>query len=106
MPDRMPSLESCKEMLEHAEKMTVSIRRMQETILAQKHAAADQRMREQGAKAVGEYEDDTSMYGDDRQSQGFGGAEGKKRRGVCEDPPYAKWLSNLWTESSASRSMP
>jgi hypothetical protein len=93
-------------MLEHAEKMTVSIRRMQETILAQKHAAADQRMREQGAKVVGEYEDDISMYGDDRQIQGFGGAEGKKRRGVCEGPPYAKWLSNLWTEGSASRSMP
>lgn len=83
MPDRMPSLESCKEMLEHAEKMTISIRRMQETILAQKHAAADLRMREQGAKAMGEYDDDVSMYGDDRQGPAFGGGpEGKKRRGV------------------------
>lgn len=87
MPDRMPSLESCKEMLEHAEKMTISIRRMQETIVAQKHAAADQRMREHGAKAMGEYEDDVSMYGDDRQSQVFGGAEGKKRRGVRSEFP-------------------
>lgn len=86
MPDRMPSLESCKEMLEHAEKMTISIRRMQETIVAQKHAAADQRMREQGAKAMGEYEDDVSMYGDDRQSQVFGGADGKKRRGRAAPP--------------------
>lgn len=87
MPDRMPSLESCKEMIEHSEKIAISVRRMQDTILEQKHAMADQRMREQGAKAHGEYDDDMSPYGDDRQSQGFGGPDGKKRRGVCEHPP-------------------
>lgn len=86
MPDRMPSLESCKEMLDHAEKMTSSIRRMQETILAQKHAADDQRMREQGSKAMGDYDNDVTMYSDDRQSQVFDPPEGKKRRGVRDNP--------------------
>lgn len=80
-------------MLEHAEKMTISIRRMQETIVAQKHAAADQRMREQGVKAMGDYDDDVSMYGDDRQGQAFGGPEGKKRRGVRKDPLCTKVYS-------------
>jgi hypothetical protein len=82
MPDRMPSLESCKEMLEHSEKIALSVRRMQDTILEQKHAMADQRLRDQGVKTIGEYDDDVSIYGDERQSQGFGGSEGKKRRGV------------------------
>jgi hypothetical protein len=108
MPDRMPSLESCKEMLDHAEKMTISIRRMQETILAQKHAAADQRMREQGAKAMGEYDDDVSMYGDERPGQVFSGPEGKKRKGVRNDRPYHAQEPFLTrgVESSTSRPMP
>ena len=47
-------------------------------------------MREQGVKAMGEYDDEVSMYGDDRQGQAFGGPEGKKRRGVRKDPPCVK----------------
>jgi hypothetical protein len=84
MPDRMPSLESCKEMLEHSEKIALAVRRVQDTILEQEHVIADQRMRDQGVKVAGEYDDDMSMYSDERQSQSFAVSEGKKRRGVRE----------------------
>lgn len=86
MPDRMPSLESCKEMLEHSEKIALAVRRVQDTILEQEHVIADQRMRDQGVKVAGEYDDDMSMYSEERQSQSFTVSEGKKRRGRAAPP--------------------
>jgi hypothetical protein len=76
----MPSMESCKEMLEHAEKIALAVRRMQNNIVEQEHAIADQRMRDQGIKLVAQYPEDMSYD----ENQGFGGPDGKKRRGVRE----------------------
>jgi hypothetical protein len=52
---------------------------MQSIILEQ--ASIDQRMREQGNRLAGEYEDEMSLYGDDMKNHGYT-SEGKKRRGV------------------------
>jgi hypothetical protein len=81
------SLESCRAMSEHAEKMTIPNQRRQEMILAQKHPTSDQRMRKQSVEAIGWHDDDGSMHGDGRQTQVSEGAEGKKRKAVRENPP-------------------
>jgi hypothetical protein len=82
IPDRMPTLDNCKEMIEHGDAIMVSLTRMKEMIQQQELQMLDQRMREQGGKG-GEYDDEMAMYGDDMNKHGFGSAEGKKqRRGV------------------------
>lgn len=89
IPDRMPTLENCKEMIEHGDAIMVSLTRMKEMIQQQELHMIDQRMREQGGKG-GEYDEDMAMYGDDLSKHGFG-LEGKKqRRGVRPHhlPPY------------------
>ncbi|KAL3422599.1 GATA zinc finger domain-containing protein 10 [Phlyctema vagabunda] len=84
IPERMPSLEDCNEMMAHNQKIQGALQWMKETIYQQEHALADQRMREQGGK---DYDaDDMSIYGDDMKSQGFGGSESKKRRGRAAHP--------------------
>jgi len=79
----MPSLESVDEMLDKQHKIFGALDRMKQSILQQEHAAmVDLRMREHGGKAHGDYDAEMSMYDDDK-NQGYGGSEGKKRRGVC-----------------------
>ena len=86
IPDRMPTLDNCKEMIEYGEAIMVALARMKDMILQQEHAAmVDQRLREQGGKE-GEYDEDMTMYGDDLNKQGFGTSDGKKRRGVRATP--------------------
>jgi hypothetical protein len=87
IPDRMPTMDSCDDMLMHGQKIMMALQRMKETIHQQEYAAqADLRMRDHGPKGPGDYDDDMSMYGDDMKNQGFGGSESKKRRGVCRYP--------------------
>lgn len=82
IPDRMPTLDNCKEMIEHGEMIMFSLTRMKDMINQQEIHMMDQRMREQGGKG-GEYDDDMNMYGNDMDKHGFGNSEGKKqRRGV------------------------
>lgn len=85
IPERMPSLDDCNEMIAHTQKIAGALHWMKETIFQQENAAiADQRMREQGGK---EYDpDESSLYGDDVKSQGFGTSESKKRRGRAAHP--------------------
>ena len=64
IPDRMPTLDNCKEMIEHGEAIMVSLTRMKDMITQQEIHMMDQRMREQGGKG-GEYDEDMAMYGDD-----------------------------------------
>ena len=82
IPDRMPTLDNCKEMIEHGETIILSLTRMKEMIMQQEIHMIDQRIREQGGKG-GDYDEDMTMYGDDMNKHGFGNSEGKKqRRGV------------------------
>jgi hypothetical protein len=85
VPDRMPTLESCNEMLQNQEQIRVCLEKMRDMISQQDEQAAvmDQQNREHGGKGSGYYDDDMSMYNDDLKNQGFGGPENKKRRGVC-----------------------
>lgn len=87
IPERMPNTEDCNEMLNHTQKVVDALQWMKETIHQQQYAEmADRRMREQGGK---DYDpDEMSMYGDDMKSQGFGGSESKKRRGVRSLPGF------------------
>jgi hypothetical protein len=81
----MPTVESCNEMLQHQDKIRLYLEKLRDMI-SQQHehvAMMDQRMREHGGKGSGYYDDEMSMYGDDTKTQGYGGPESKKRRGVC-----------------------
>jgi hypothetical protein len=85
VPDRMPTLESCNEMLQNQDKIRVFLEKMRDMISQQHEQAAmiDQQNREHGVRGPGYYDDEMSMYNDDLKNQGFGGQENKKRRGVC-----------------------
>jgi hypothetical protein len=76
----MPTLESVEDMLRHSLKITNALNNMQNIIRDQQESIREQRMREQGARGPGEYEDEMSMYGDDMMKNYA--SEGKKRRGV------------------------
>jgi hypothetical protein len=83
IPDRMPDLESCMQMMRQQQRISDCLQRMRDMIEAQEHAAQqDQRMRDLGARGPGAYDDEMSMYGDGMKNQIFGGSDAKKRRGV------------------------
>ncbi|RFU31322.1 hypothetical protein B7463_g5006, partial [Scytalidium lignicola] len=87
IPDRMPTLESCNEMLDLQEKIGQALERMRDMIYQQEHAAiADQRMREQGGKGPADYDPEMNVYGDDMKIHSFPGSDGKKRRGRAAPP--------------------
>lgn len=81
IPDRMPTLENCKEMIDHGEAIMVSLARMKEMIQQQELHMMDQRMRDQGGKG-GEYDEEMNVYGDDMNKHGFSAESKKQRRGV------------------------
>lgn len=74
-------MDSVEEMLRHSLKISNALNNMQNIIRDQQESLREQRMREQGVRGPGEYEDEMSMYGDDMKNLGYG-SEGKKRRGV------------------------
>ncbi|TVY54064.1 GATA zinc finger domain-containing protein, partial [Lachnellula suecica] len=88
VPDRMPTLESCNDMLQLQDKIRMDLEKLRDMISQEHENAAlmDQRMREHGGKGPGYYEDEMSMYGEDMKSQGYGGPESKKRRGRAAPP--------------------
>jgi hypothetical protein len=77
IPDRMPTLDNCKEMIEKGEMLMNSLRLLMETTSQQEMHMTDQRMREQEGKG-GEYDDDMNGYGDDMDRH----ESKKQRRGV------------------------
>jgi len=80
----MPTIETCNEMLQHQEKIRQDLEKLRDMI-SQQHehvAMMDQRMRDHNGKGPGYYDDGISIYDDDMKSQGYGGPESKKRRGV------------------------
>lgn len=77
----MPTIESVDEMIRNQEKINAGLHKMKSMIYEEAQNSAHQRMRDQGIRGPGEYEDEMAMYGDDRQSLGYS-SESKKRRGV------------------------
>ncbi|KAG4412836.1 hypothetical protein IFR04_014020 [Cadophora malorum] len=84
IPDRMPTLESVDEMIRHNESITNYLQEMKAMIYEQAQHTAHQRMREQGGRGPGEYDDD-GMY-DEMKGHGGYGPESKKRRGRAAPP--------------------
>ncbi|KAG9230967.1 hypothetical protein BJ875DRAFT_342507, partial [Amylocarpus encephaloides] len=87
VPDRMPSLGSCDEMIDHLDNIRKYLEKMK-SMISQQHAHAamvDQHMRENGGKRP-YYDDEMSMYGEDLKSQGYGGPDNRKRRGRAVPP--------------------
>jgi hypothetical protein len=81
VPDRMPTIKHCDEMLAHQEEIRKSVERMKEMLIQQENNhQMDQRMRDQGGKSS-DYDEEMSMFGDDVKSS-YSTSEGKKRRGV------------------------
>ncbi|KUJ18008.1 uncharacterized protein LY89DRAFT_746068 [Mollisia scopiformis] len=85
LPERMPTLESVEDMLRHSLKISNALSNMQNIIRDQQDSLREQRMRDQGVRGPGEYEDEMSMYGDDMKNHGYG-SEGRKRRGRAAPP--------------------
>jgi len=83
MPDRMPSALACDDMIMDMRRVMDALNRLKTIIHAQENELSEQRMREHGGKRPGDYDEEMSMYGDDMRSQGYGGSDSKKRRGVC-----------------------
>lgn len=84
VPERMPSLRECDDMMVLQSKISTALSRIRETVLEQQHVLADQHAREQSCKAQGDYDvDEGSMYSEDMKNQGYVGSDAKKRRGVC-----------------------
>ena len=81
IPDRMPPASQCQEMIDNAQRMMEALLRMKDVIHDQEYAS-EQRKREYAGKQQGGYDDEMSICGDDMKNQGFGGLDGKKRRGV------------------------
>lgn len=73
-------MESVDDMIRHNEAMARDLQEMKAMIYEQAQHTAHQRMREQGGRGPGDYDDD-GMY-DDMKSHGGYGSESKKRRGV------------------------
>jgi len=88
IPDRMPTVESCDEMISQNIKIQHALERMKETIHQQQYAvAADMQQRHHGGKRPADYDDEMSMYGEDNmKNQIFGPSESKKRRGRAAPP--------------------
>ncbi|KAH7351230.1 hypothetical protein BKA65DRAFT_583563 [Rhexocercosporidium sp. MPI-PUGE-AT-0058] len=84
IPDRMPTMESVDEMIRHNEAMARDLQEMKAMIFEQAQHTAHQRMREQGGRGPGDYDED-GMY-DDMKSHGGYGSESKKRRGRAAPP--------------------
>lgn len=86
----MPDLETINEMLHNQEKIRHDLERLRDLVSQQQEHSAmrDQRMREHGGKGPGYFDDGMSMYDDDMKSQGYGGPESKKRRGVGSHCPF------------------
>ncbi|KAK6583035.1 hypothetical protein PZA11_004111 [Diplocarpon coronariae] len=83
VPDRMPSMESVDDMIRHQEKLAGALQQMKAMIYEQAQNTANQRLREQGARGLGDdYE--LGMYEDDMKSHY--GSESKKRRGRAAPP--------------------
>ncbi len=83
----MPSIESVEDMIRHQTKLAEGLQQMKAMIYEQAaQNSAHQRLREQGLRGPGEYEDEMGMYGDDMKNHGYG-PEGKKRRGVGPNSP-------------------
>jgi len=96
IPDRMPSLDSCKEMMAHGEMLMNSLERLREMITQQEVHLRDQRIRDQGGKG-GDYDEEMTMYGDGMDKHGFGGSAGKKQRRGVRPKPFATPALNILT---------
>jgi len=105
----MPTLESVDEMIRHNESITNYLQEMKAMIYEQAQHTAHQRMREQGGRGPGEYDDD-GMY-DEMKGHGGYGPESKKRRGVGPNHIFSSQENSHWrnitnkisTESRTSR---
>ncbi|CZT11160.1 uncharacterized protein RAG0_15400 [Rhynchosporium agropyri] len=84
IPDRMPTLDSVNEMLRCNEEMTGYLSEMKAIIYEQAQHTANQRMREQGGRGAGDY--DEEGWNDDMKSNGGYGEGNKKRRGRAAPP--------------------
>ncbi|KAK0103945.1 hypothetical protein ONS96_005051 [Cadophora gregata f. sp. sojae] len=84
IPDRMPTLDSVDEMIRHNESITNLLQEMKAMIYEQAQHTAHQRMREQGGRGPGDYDED-GMYDDMKSHNGYG-PESKKRRGRAAPP--------------------
>lgn len=83
VPDRMPTIEECDDILSKQKKISESLLWIKRAIKEQNDFVEEQRLREHNGKRAANYDEEMNMYDEGRETQGFGGLESKKRRGVC-----------------------
>ncbi|EPE29348.1 Glucocorticoid receptor-like (DNA-binding) [Glarea lozoyensis ATCC 20868] len=90
VPDRMPSLDSCNEMLENQETIRIFLEKMRDMISQQNEQTAmlEVQHRENTGKSAAYYDHEAqnNVYMHDPKGEVFGGPESKKRRGRAAPP--------------------
>ena len=86
----LPKLEEVDDMIRRQNRVLDSMMRIREVVIAQQHALAEQRSRDEANKAhQSEYDGDHGPYQEKQEGGGgFAGPDPKKKRGVgLSDPP-------------------
>ena len=80
----LPPMSECEDMIRLQNTVLTAFERIREVVIAQQHALAEQRSRDEASKArQGSFSDDSTSYLDKQEGAGgFAGADAKKRRGV------------------------
>jgi hypothetical protein len=79
----MPTLAECDDMLQRQQRVLASIANIKEVVIAQQHALAEQRSREEAHKIQqGDFREDPNMLSREADGANAFGADSKRRRGV------------------------
>jgi hypothetical protein len=88
MPERMPSLHDVDLLRIQHDKLTQSIQRVTERVVAQGQYQEGQNGVAQSGKAAEDYSQEELNWDDSRNMGGYGGPDAKKRRGVYYSNPF------------------
>ena len=88
MPERMPSLHDVDLLRIQHDKLTQSIQRVTERVVAQGQYQEGQNGVTQSGKAAEDYSQEELNWDDSGNMGGYGGPDAKKRRGVYYSNPF------------------
>ena len=97
----LPTLAECDDMIRRQNLVLGAMDRIREVVIAQQHALAEQRSRNEASKArQSELSDDSASFSEKQEGGGgFAGADPKKRRGVCLYSSNVATFTNVASET-------
>lgn len=106
MPERMPSLNNIDLLHIQQEKLSASLQRVADRVVAQGQYQGEQNGATQSGKPVEEYSQEELNWDDGRNIGGYGGPDAKKRRGVCFSTILNEYRTNINPASGPPRALP